>query len=498
MSLAAVAIVAFFAVLVLPRATLPMADGDAWWHIHAGEEIIATGRVPDTNTWTIAGDGFAWTSQDWASNVGMALLFNAGEWGVAWLSLAFALVVVGAFALLWMAVGLRSPAPGWLGRILWLSAGLVAAGPIIGIRVQTIDLLMAAATVCLLWWYLSRPRPAIALLLVATAVLWVNLHAGWVMLFLLGGAVVVGEAADRWIRRRPAALAPRDIATLAGSLLAAAAALVLNPNGLEIYLYPFRTASIDAHRDFLVEWSPPNLAGFEGQVAIAAVVVTAITVGLAWRRMRMVDLLWAIGLSVLTLYAVRFVLFLGPIGAALAAVHLTPLVAESRLGEATRPLVERWSRTPSAPLRGRINATLLVVVAVLGVGIATARAAPASQAPAIDLSIPADAATWLETNRPDARIFNTYSWGGYLSRRLPAAKAYIDGRSDVYGNEPIQRYAAALTLASDPSSLLDGASIDAALLRPEYPLNEWLATAGGWHVVYEDDRTTLWIRDQVP
>jgi hypothetical protein len=214
--------------------------------------------------------------------------------------------------------------------------------------------------------------------------------------------------------------------------------------------------------------------------------------------MRMADLLWAIGLSVLTLYAVRFVLFLGPIGAALAAVHLTPLVAESRLGEATRPLVERWSRTPSAPLRGRINATLLVVVAVLGVGIATARAAPASQAPAIDLSIPADAATWLETNRPDARIFNTYSWGGYLSRRLPAAKAYIDGRSDVYGNEPIQRYAAALTLASDPSSLLDGASIDAALLRPEYPLNEWLATAGGWHVVYEDDRTTLWIRDQVP
>ena len=401
----------------------------------------------------------------------------------------------GAFVLLWLAVGLRSPATGWLSRILWLSAGLVAAGPIIGIRVQTIDLLMAAATVWVLWWYLRRPRPAVALALVPTAVLWVNLHAGWVMLFLLGGAVVVGEGADRWIRRKPAALAPRAIATLAGSLLAAAAALVLNPSGLEIYLYPFRTASIDAHRDFLVEWSPPNLASFEGQVAIAAVVITAITVWLAWRRMRTADLLWAIGLSVLTLYAVRFVLFLGPIGAALAAVHLTPLVAESRLGEATRPLVERWSRTPSAPMRRRINAGLLVIVAVLGVGIATARAAPASQAPAIDLSIPAGAAAWLETNRPDARIFNTYAWGGYLSRRLPSAKAYIDGRSDVYGNEPIQRYAAALTLASDPTSLLDEASIDAALLRPEYPLSEWLASAPGWRLVFEDDRSVLWVRD---
>jgi hypothetical protein len=493
--LSTVAIAVFFAVLVLPRATLPMADGDAWWHIHAGEEILATGRVPDTNTWTIAGDGYAWTSQDWASNVGMALLFNAGEWGIAWLSLAFALVVVGAFALLWIAIGLRSPA-GWLSRILWLTAGLVAAGPIIGIRVQTIDLLMAAATVCVLWWYLSRPRPAIALLLVPTAALWVNLHAGWVMLFLLGAAVVVGEAADRWIRRMPAALAPRAIATLAGSLLAAAAALVLNPNGLKIYLYPFRTAGIEAHRDFLVEWSPPNLASFEGQVAIAAVVMAALTVGLAWRRMRTADLLWAIGLSVLTLYAVRFVLFLGPIGAALAAVHLTPLVAESRLGRATRRLIERWSRTPSAQMRRRINAALLVVVAALGVGIATARAAPASQAPAIDLSIPADAAAWLETNRPDARIFNTYSWGGYLSRRLPSAKAYIDGRSDIYGNEPIQRYAAALTLASDPAPLLEEASIDAALLLPEYPLSGWLASAPGWRLAFEDDRSVLYVRGE--
>ncbi len=76
------------------------------------------------------------------------------------------------------------------------------------------------------------------------------------------------------------------------------------------------------------------------------------------------------------------------------------------------------------------------------------------------------------------------------------AKAYIDGRSDIYGNEPIQRYAAALTLASDPSALLDGASIDAALLRPEYPLNEWLASAAGWRLVFEDERSVLYVRGE--
>jgi hypothetical protein len=457
-SLAAVAIVAFFAVVVLPRATLPMADGDAWWHIHAGEEILGTGRIPDSNTWTIAGEGFAWTSQDWASNVLMAVLFNAGPWGVAWLSLAFALAVVAGFGFLWAAIGRRSTA-GWLSRILWLSAGLIAAGPIIGIRVQTIDLLMAAAVVWVLWTYLARPHVATAFLLVPIAAIWVNLHAGWVMLFLLGGAVVVGE-------------------------------------GVGIYAYPFRTAAIGAHRDFLVEWSPPNPGSFEGQVAIATILLVVLpTVAVAWRRMRTTDLLWLVGLSLLTLTAVRFVLFLGPITAALAAVHLAPRIAETRTGMAIAPLIQRWARPPATRTVARVNAVLLTAVVVLGGVLALARAAPTSQAPAIALSVPADAAAWVERHRPDARIFNTYSWGGYLARRLPSARVYIDGRSDIYGNDLIQRYAAALTLAEDPGPLLDDAAIDVALIRPEAPLNRWLATAPGWTLAFTDAQSALWLRE---
>jgi hypothetical protein len=494
-SLAAVAIVAFFAVVVLPRATLPMADGDAWWHIHAGEEILGTGRIPDSNTWTIAGEGFAWTSQDWASNVLMAVLFNAGPWGVAWLSLAFALAVVAGFGFLWAAIGRRSTA-GWLSRILWLSAGLIAAGPIIGIRVQTIDLLMAAAVVWVLWTYLARPHVATAFLLVPIAAIWVNLHAGWVMLFLLGGAVVVGEGVGSPARCAVASLSTRAIATLSTALAVAAAALVLNPNGAAIYAYPFRTAAIGAHRDFLVEWSPPNPGSFEGQVAIATILLVVLpTVAVAWRRMRTTDLLWLVGLSLLTLTAVRFVLFLGPITAALAAVHLAPRIAETRTGMAIAPLIQRWARPPATRTVARVNAVLLTAVVVLGGVLALARAAPTSQAPAIALSVPADAAAWVERHRPDARIFNTYSWGGYLARRLPSARVYIDGRSDIYGNDLIQRYAAALTLAEDPGPLLDDAAIDVALIRPEAPLNRWLATAPGWTLAFTDAQSALWLRE---
>ena len=42
---AAAAIVGFFAAAVLPRATWPLIDGDVWWHIRAGEEVLRIGRA---------------------------------------------------------------------------------------------------------------------------------------------------------------------------------------------------------------------------------------------------------------------------------------------------------------------------------------------------------------------------------------------------------------------------------------------------------------------
>jgi hypothetical protein len=496
-SRAGVAVGAFFLAVVLPRATLPMADGDAWWHIHAGEEILATGRVADTNTWTIAGDGFAWTSQDWLSNVIMATLYNAGGWGLGWLSLVFALAVVAAFALLWRALDSRVPTPGWLARMLWLTAGLVVAGPIVGIRVQTVDLLMAAAVVWILWRYVAAPRPARLLLLPVIAVLWVNLHAGWVMLFLLGGAVLAGEAFDRWRRPHlvPAPLQARALGWLAVALLACGIVLALNPNGVDIYAYPFRTAAIGAHRDFLVEWSPPDVRSFEGQATIAFGLAAALpTLVLGRRTLRTSDVLWLGGLSLLAMSAVRFALFLGPIGAALAAAHMGPRITETDVGRAVAPVLRRFAQPPIGTVERVANGVLLSLVVLLGAGITLTRANPAAQLESIIQAVPMGAAAWIAEQQPNARIFNTYAWGGYLSRELPQAKVYIDGRSDIYGDEPIQRYASVLNVDQDPAPTLNQAEIDIVVLKPEAPLNDWLATNGGWERAFADEVSLVWRR----
>ena len=65
----AIAVAAFFALVALPRPAISLIDGDVFWHIRAGEEILDSGSVSRVDTWSIVGKGMEWTSQDWLSNV---------------------------------------------------------------------------------------------------------------------------------------------------------------------------------------------------------------------------------------------------------------------------------------------------------------------------------------------------------------------------------------------------------------------------------------------
>lgn len=492
------AVAAFFALVAFPRATIPLVDGDVWWHLRAGEEILRTGAVPSTDTWTIAGQGLRWISQDWLTNVLMAGLHAlAGSWGDTALSLAFGLAVVAAFALLWSAIGHRAPRSGWLTRIGWLTAGLIVAGPVIGVRVQTLDLVMSALTVWLLWGYLADRRRRWLVGLPLAATLWVNLHAGYPTLFLLGGAVLVGEALDRSVRR-PLADAPltwRQLRDLGVALAVAAAALLLNPNGWAIYAYPFQTAAIQAHRDFIFEWSRPDLSSFPGQALFAFLLLGVIpTLALGRRSLRACDALWLIGVTLMSFLAIRFVLLAGPIGAAIAAIELGPRLASWPPAAPLARIVSRMANPPRRRGLARVNALLLVAILVGGTGVALTRSLPAVEAQAIGEAMPVQAAAWLRSHGPVERVFNVYSWGGYLGRELPGTLVYIDGRSDIYGNAPIQAYAAVVELRSDPQVMLDGARIDHIVFWPDSALAAWLDRSPAWRRTYTDPLAAIWVR----
>lgn len=489
----AIAVAAFFTLVVLPRPAIPLIDGDVYWHIRAGETVLDSGAVPRSDTWSIVGEGLRWTSQDWGSNVLLALGWRAGELGPSALSIGWALLVVVALALLWWAFKRRHPAAGWLGRIIWLAAGLIVAGPVLGVRVQVIDLTLAAAVLACLWAFEADQRWRWLGALPVMSLLWANLHAGWPLLFLLGGTVLVGEAADRLLGRG-SPLSWRDLTRLGVALAISVPMIAINPNGLDLYLYPLRTSSIPAHRDFVSEWQPPDPGTFIGQVFIVFTVVfvlPALWIGL--RRLRTADLLTMAGLTVMIAVGARFLL-VAPLIAATAGLALEPFLAESRLGRRFGPILARLGTRRRGGAFSLVNGVLVAVAVLAGLAVTWARVAPAVQEDMIAGHMPVAAVDWIIENDPGDRPFNQYSWGGYLGLRVPDEPIYIDGRSDIYGDAPIREFADAVYLRTDPHVLLDKYELDYVLYGADSPIASWLDESSEWKRVYRDELAGVWVR----
>lgn len=493
---ATAAVIGFFLAAVLPRATWPLIDGDVWWHIRAGEEVLRGGAVPRVDTWSIVGAGRLWTSQDWLANVILAIGNGFGEWGQTGLSFLFGALTVLAFWILWRSIAIRVPNIGWASRIVWLSIGLALAGPVMGVRVQVLDLLLATAVVWILWRYLVDPRRRWLIGLPLVAIAWANLHAGWVLLFLLGGGVLVGEALDRLLHRDTSPLTWEQLRHLGLALVVSAAALIVNPNGIDLYSYPFYTVGITALNRYVMEWFPASLDTLFGQLLAAFVVVAVIptlVVGWRTRRLRSADALILVGLTVMAYQAIRFLLIVGPIGGAIAAVVLAPAISETSWGRRASVMLERLEQ-PRTGRRGAINAALVGILAVIGLGVAFARVNPVTQAAEIARSLPAGAVAWMDTHDPGERIFNRYEWGGYIGQHRPQWPIFMDGRADVYGDQLLQMYVSIIGVRDDPQVLFDHYGIDYAVFPPDTPLADWFDASDEWERAYADATAVVWIR----
>lgn len=491
------AVIAFFVAAVLPTATWPLIDGDVWWHLRAGEEILATGVIPRFDSWSLTSFGAPWISQDWLTNTVMAAVRSSGFLGETVLSFLFGLIVVAAFAVLWKTIGVGNPAVNWAARIVWLTVGLILAAPILGVRVQILDLLLCAIVVWLLAHYMQdrRRRWLMALPLVAAA--WANLHAGWPMLFLLGGALLVGEAVDR-LWRRPLTVEPltwAHLRDLAVALVVAFAALALNPNGIALWTYPLNAIGNPVIDRYIVEWYPvtddPRLLGLYVGFIVVAVVPTF---ALLRRGLRMADALTVIGLAVMPLFAVRFMFLTGPLVAVIAAVTLEPDLTRSRFGRWSGPRLDSLTVPREGPLL-LVHLALAAVLVILGSGVALAHVVLPLQARAEEATFPEQAVEWLDSEGVATRAFNRYEWGGYLIHERPESLVFIDGRAqDVYSDELITLYARIVLVEIDPQPVLDRYEIDHVVFKPDDPLSSWLDASPAWERVYSDSTSAVWIR----
>src|SRR5260221_4688846 len=173
-------------------------DTDTWWHLRSGEYILHHGSVPLTDPFSLTRFGQPWVDHSWGSQVFVYSIYKwyggtgqPGDSGIVGLALYTALLATGGMLLVYRAcegtVYLRA-------FVIVLAAATAAV--FWAARPQMMSFYLSAVILYLLYLY-KRQHIDRLWVIPLLMVLWVNLHAGFSIGFLLLGGTIIGEALGR-------------------------------------------------------------------------------------------------------------------------------------------------------------------------------------------------------------------------------------------------------------------------------------------------------------
>ncbi|MBN2389065.1 MAG: hypothetical protein JXB85_18760 [Anaerolineales bacterium] len=454
----------------------PVADPDFWWHLRTGQWIAENQSTPRSDPFSYTNFGKEWVAHEWLSELVIYGLHQMGGFGL--LIVIFALIITVAFGLVY----LRSEGQPYVAGFALL-LGALATAPTWGVRPQIFSFLLSSLFLLLLDRFDETGKHSPLIPLPFLMLLWVNLHAGFALgiglIGVYGASELVHLVKALVARSRPDQVqAFRRGLALGIVILLSGLAVLINPNGTRMFIYPFETLHSPSMQQFIQEWFSPDFHLPEWQ-PLAWLLVILIAAGLLGRQpVRIPHLLLTLIFAYATLRSMRHVpLF------ALAAI---PLLAGQAAG-----VLRPGPRVRKAALLPGWAGPLLLAFLLLAVGFqatAVLQEQPTSESEAY----PVAAVDWIITHQPEGNIYNTYGWGGYLIWRLyPDYLVYIDGRADLYGDEFIYDYLEIYRAEPGWQARLEASGVTLALLEPTSPLANAMLASSEWQVVYANDDSVL-------
>jgi hypothetical protein len=467
----------FFILLILGLFVMtlyPIVDPDFWWHLRTGQLIVQIQSIPRTDPYSFTNIGRPWITHEWLSEVVLFWLFQLGSYGL--LIFTFSLIITGAFLFSY----LRSPIetrPFVAGFTLLLCA--IASAPTWGVRLQMISLLLTSVFLFLLDQYQIKNTINFLIPLPLIMLVWVNLHAGYILGLAIIAIYIGGSFIDFIfirIRKTESEHAPviRPILMLFSALGLCAITALANPNGFKILIYPFQTLTSQAMQQFIQEWFSPDFHQLEWQ-PFAWIILALIGCGMLGKKgFSPTKILLTLIFGYSALRSIRII--------PLFAVVVIPILAEQigaiiKVKPNIKPL--SWFFKWSAPI--------LVVFAFFAATLHFSQIVQGQQN-SEEANFPKAATNWISINQPKGNLFNSYNWGGYIIWRLyPQYHVYIDGRADVYGDIFINNYVNIYRAKPGWEQTFDSYSINLVLIDPGSPLAIALEQSLGWKMVYKDD-----------
>lgn len=484
-----------FAVSPFTMAVRETLDPDMWWHLRAGEYILHNG-IPHLDVFSFTVPSHEWITHEWLSEVIMWVIYQAA--GLPGLIIAFAAITTATFGLVYLVCAGRP----YLAAFVILLAALTSA-IVWGVRPQMFSLLLTAVVVFIVERYRSGRFTHRALWLLPPLIaVWANLHSGYLLGIVLLATYVGGEAVQRFFVSRitnspssvrqvsnfPAILTWPQIRNLAFITILSFLAAALNPNGPSIWIYPFSTLGSSAMQTYIQEWHSPDFHHFYFW-PFGLLIILGLTSWLySHYRPAFTELLLFGGTAAAGFISARNIPIFAVVVPAIISRHLLSALNQT----SAYPLLSGQSNpSRTTRLMAVLNWFLLAFAVFAALGWTAGKILGNEEA--IAARYPVQAVDYLESaGLSEARIYNSYNWGGYLIwRGLPV---FVDGRADVYGDDFLFFYRRAYDATPRWQDPLKEYDVEYVLMEQESPLGVVLEASGQWSLIYEDEQANLFRR----
>jgi hypothetical protein len=456
-------------------------DADQWWHLRAGEETVKQGHILLHDVFSYTRYGASWVNAFWLADVVLYLVFKIG--GYFSLAAFVSLMGVATFSV----TKKQMQGTAFFQALLLLLAALAAA-PIWSPRPQLFSFLFLA--VLDYWLFLFKKNPEKisrnSWLLLPFFTLWANLHGGYIWGVLLLIAFLSGETLGYFINKKNKTPA-KPLKKLALFSFLSLFAVLINPNGLELWRLPFHTLDVSLS---IQEWLSPDFHQISFHPVLWMLFLFILALGVSEKKLAYSELFKVLGFAYLTFISQRNV--------APFAIILLPVLSRTLWDawNATRAgMLARSARATAQPVaiplkRARlINGFLLALISLAALGNLYLLTRPE----AVDEHYPVAALAWIEENQPAGALFNSYNWGGYLIWNLRDYPVFIDGRADLYDDELLNQWKQVTVGGETAQQILDKWNVNLILLEPSWAVIGDLSQ-NGWELLYEDEASVIYGR----
>jgi hypothetical protein len=465
----------------------PITDGDIYWHLAAGREIVHERALLRFDPFTLSAAGRPWVDVHWLFQLGAYALYAL--FGFTGLAIAKAALIAGGATLL---VRVAEISGGALARGVGAVAvlgGLILDRHLVPMRPLIVTLVLLAVFLLALERLRTERARWAWMVLPLAQVVWCNCQGlaplgPLLVAMYLGGAWLSTRGIRRWPFANEDASTLRPLALVLGLCVLAS---FITPYGLDAMVLPWRLFGRIAQ-------GRANVFASEIAENIPPFVLERTAPALVWHFKWVLALLAAAIALVRPRFHLAHLLAISAfLGLALLANRNLPLfywVTAPLVAIALAPALRRYCGTA-------------VLVALLGGELVLAgfvqRREPTPGSPT-PFHFPVESARRLAGMHASGPVFAADQHGGYLSFTNPSLRPYIDTRLVLHSAE---EYADYLALFDDPARFdaLDAReNFGAVVLTTAYPdrflaLIWHLASSTNWRLAYTDGYEVLFLRD---